>query len=471
MRLVRRVSGILMQLTVFELPQAVADAALAGYIPTDPALLGIDISIPALAQAVARGENDNGFAEVRTILHNLKRYLPPAFRVVGYDPRSKRKVVLAVQPQAVLEVAGGVFSPYLDPERRKDLAKVICDAMMLYFPANQPFELTVPWSGAKQAVSTAEVARDKKVSSRSSADRVMQRKGRIFRSVLRISKFDLVVSVFVLEAEAAQLHTQGSRLIFNFYSPSVSEATEVVVDESQQMERIGKLVTQCTEGTIRATCIRRLCRFFRAEIIEDILDPTHRTLNVVLVPADKAYVTEYQMVRVPPPGDDLRPVGIPSVFFPLDTCGSALHRRGMTLVNKDNDSMPRQKDFLITVYTKSDTETPERGLVLKLYDRAISQTSVLHLGPSELMRICIHADEPDLISDIVTAQIMQDQSKVDDLEEGFKEFTKKGELENKTKALVDIFVDIVLKDLGFFMSPQDTVVPYVRSSPKGALPS
>ena len=27
----------------------------------------------------------------------------------------------------------------------------------------------------------------------------------------------------------------------------------------------------------------------------------------------------------------VRPVGIPGVFFPLDTCGRILHRRGMTL--------------------------------------------------------------------------------------------------------------------------------------------
>jgi len=31
------------------------------------------------------------------------------------------------------------------------------------------------------------------------------------------------------------------------------------------------------------------------------------------------------------PPAQVRPVGIPGVFFPLDTCGRILHRRGMTL--------------------------------------------------------------------------------------------------------------------------------------------
>lgn len=525
MRLVRRVSGILMQLTVFELPKAVAEAAIAGYIPSDPTLLGIDVNIPELAKAISRdhkapsnnegaieektdnnaegnGDNENengdldqppavteeqdinlesGFAEVRTILHNLHRHLPPAFRVVGYDPRSKRKVVLAVPPQAILEVAGGVFSPYLDPERRKELAKIVCDALILFFPTNQPFELTIPWSGAnKVALSTAEIGRDKKATAnRSSADRVIHRPGRVFRSVMRISKYDLVVSIFATASNQTDATNSSSSstkatnqmLVFNFYSPSVSEAAELAITEEEQIARLnGQTLLSYTEGTIRAAAIRRFCRFFRAEIIEDIVDPTHRVLHVVLLPPDKAYLTEYEMVRIPPPGEDIRPVGIPGIFFPLDTCGRPLHRRGMTLWNKDKTTTPPQKDFLVTVYTKSLVETPEKGLVIKFYDRSTSSTSILHLGPSELMRICTHADEPDLLRDMVTAKQMEDGSPSDDLTEGLKEFTVKGDLEKKTKDLVNHLVDVVLQDLGYYISPQDTIVPYVVSAPKGCLP-
>jgi hypothetical protein len=467
MRLVRRVSGMLMQLTIFELPPSVAESSLIGYIPSDPAIIGIDVSIPALAQATIREDSESGFAELRTILHNLKRHHPPAFRVVGYDPRSKRKVVFVVPPQAVIEVAGGVFSPYLDPDRRKDLAKVVSEALMLHFPSNQPFELTIPWSGATHTVSTAEIGRDKKISNRSGAERVIQRKGRLFRAAMRISKYDLLVSVFGNDAADP---IQAAKLIFNFYSTSVSEAVEILIDPQQQIDRLGKLITSYPEGTVRATAIRRFCRFFRAEIIEDIHDATRKVLNIVLLPPDKEYVTEYQNVRPPQPGEDIRPVGLPGVFFPLDTCGKPLHRRGMTLNNRNKGGLPQQKDFLVTVYTKSITEGPERGLVIKLYDRATSLTSVLHIGPSELMRICQHIDEPDLLTDIVTAQTMQESSAPDEIEDGFKEFTDKGELENKTKALVDILVNIVLNDLGFLMSPLDTVIPYIISSPRGILP-
>ena len=87
-RLVRRVSGMLLQLTIFELPAAVVQAA--------------KLSVPITVATDKKGENVSlkndkentvsGFAEVRAATERLIKYPPPAFRVVAYDPRSKKKV-------------------------------------------------------------------------------------------------------------------------------------------------------------------------------------------------------------------------------------------------------------------------------------------------------------------------------------------------------------------------------------------
>jgi hypothetical protein len=557
-RLVRRVSGLLMQLTVFELPSNVAEAAYSitklqlqaaaesaattaypfrqtapgdGLVPAPPLAKsskqnrervrswdidedgnrteranslsngngereakgeregeGYNIDddeeqeqydehgelIPRLSEEELRDiELRKGYAEERLRTTVLTRHPPPAFRIVGYDPRSKRKATLGVEPQAIIEIAGGVFSPYLEPERRKELAKVVCDSLVLIFPSGKPFDLLAPWSGAKKEISTAVVsATETKLSGKSSAERVLKRPGRLFRSALRISKYELLVSVYshvISQAADAAENTDNRQLIFNFYSPAVSEAAEIAVTETQQNERLGRPVLHYGEGAQRAVAIRNLCRYFRADIIEDILDATKKTLNVVLLPPEKGFVTDYLEVSVPPPGEDVRPVGIPGVFFPLNTCGRPLHREGMSLPNRES-SQPN-KEYLITVYTKSVLENAERGLVIKLYDRSISETSVLHLGASELIRICNHHDEPDLLRDIVYAQNEEDTLKLDDVEKGFSELSAKGELQRKTQALIGKLMEIVLGDLGFYISPQETIVPYIRSGPRGIFPS
>lgn len=468
-----------MQLTVFELPTAVAEASLQANPMKGVTFIKEDDKIP---EEFANQEEDDGewqpkgkqpdhpyeadYAEKRKQTHVLRRFIPPAFRIVGYDPKSKRKVSLGVEPQAAVEVSGGVFSPYFDPEKRRELAKIICDALILNFPSGRPFELMVPWSGAKN-FSTAEVEKDaKKISTRSGAERVVKRPGRLFRAAVRISKYELIVSMYQHSSEISGI----TQLIFNFYSPAVSEAAEITVDEDQQIDRIGAPILSFLEGSIRTAAIRRFCRFFGAEIIVDILDPTVKTLHVVLLPPNKDFVTEYQISGVSEPGENIRPVGYPGIFFPLDTCGKPLHRRGMTLENRDKKSETPTKEFLVTVYTKSELENPERGLVIKFYDRGTSLTSILHVGPSELIRLCDLVDEPDLLRDIVTAQEEEVGWKVDDIEAGFKEFTEKGQLEKKTQTLHNILIDIILKDLGFFISPQETVVPYFKTAPRGIFP-
>lgn len=131
-RLVRRVSGVLLQLTVFELPTEIAKASMLngprvqGYehllgLPPPPTTSttlspSLSMSLSVEEQTLrthetqragfeeVRPQERRGFAEDRVETTQLVRYLPPALRIVAYDPRSRKKCVAVVVPQAVLEV-------------------------------------------------------------------------------------------------------------------------------------------------------------------------------------------------------------------------------------------------------------------------------------------------------------------------------------------------------------------------------
>lgn len=191
--------------------------------------------------------------------------------------------------------------------------------------------------------------------------------------------------------------------------------------------------------------------------------------QVSLLGPKKGFVSEYMDVKAPDKGDaNIRPVGVPQVFMPLDTCGYVLHRRGMTIVNKTPTL--GSKDYIVTVFTKSPPEHPERGLVLKLYERGHSYTAVLHLGPSTLIKLCDDAGEPDLLRDLVRARELAEEEKLDGLETRFVALTSKGELVARSERLVNQLVDIVLADLGVSSDPTDALVPYSKSAPRGVAP-
>jgi len=136
----------------------------------------------------------------------------------------------------------------------------------------------------------------------------------------------------------------------------------------------------------------------------------------------------------------------------------------------DRNNTQHLREFLITIYTKSVQEFVDRGLIIKLYDRLTCNNSILHLSPSEMIRICHYYQEELLLPEIIQSKIHEDSYQIDDIEKGFKEFTDKGKLEKKTNDLVKVLLNIIVNDLGFYMSPQDTVIPYMKSSPKGIFP-
>lgn len=474
LRLARRVSGLLMQLTVFELPKTEAELEndKDNEIEQEEENIYDEIHNSALFKKPSSEEKAEGVSKFHideNMLSKTKipRFIAPTMRVIGYDPKSKRKVIMLATPEMMLELAGGMYSPYLDPSRRRDLAKILCESLLLHFPRGKPFELNVAWSGAK-SLSTA-VASDRKGSSwRSSADRVVKRPGKIFRSAVRVSKLELLVTLYVqqtvnhLEGEQANLNSE-KRVIFNFYSTAASEAAEVLVNEDDQIKRIGTTIMSHPDGPIRATVIRRFLRYFQAALMEDPEDMHKKILHITFAGPKKDFVNEYKNIGVPQPGEDYRPVGVPEVFLPLDTCGRVIHRRGMTMSNTEDKNNVVTKDYVVTIYTKSKNEEPERGLVIKLYERGKSDVAILHLGPSQCYRLVDEAGEPDLMRDIVAAKELMDGEDLDNLEVNFQTFTKKGDIENERNKLISLLCDIVLADLGVKTNPQQQLMPYIKS--------
>ena len=45
--------------------------------------------------------------------------------------------------KASTELAGGGYSPFLEPERRRELAKIICEALLLSFPKYKGFLFSI----------------------------------------------------------------------------------------------------------------------------------------------------------------------------------------------------------------------------------------------------------------------------------------------------------------------------------------
>jgi hypothetical protein len=339
----------------------------------------------------------------------------------------------------VLDVSGGIYSPFLDPIRRKELAKILCESMILTYPKNRPFELFIPFSGSN--ISAAVLGKDIK-STRSNADRTIKRPGKLFKNAMKISKIELIVSLFSQPLPGSN----EVQLVVNFYSVAVSESFELVLTQDQQIDRVGRTVMSCPEGNVRAALIRRLLRFFNASIQRDVDDPDKRTLLVELLDPKSKFGKEYDSIGVPEPGDQFRPVGIPAVFLPLNTCGNTVHRRVMTIQN--HDPSLGTKNYVVTVFTKSPSEGVEKGLVIKIYESGFSETAVLHLGHTEMIRILREADEPELLKDIINIQLKLAGMELDQLENSFEDVTEKGNVVQEKNHMVNFMVDLILQKLG-----------------------
>ena len=445
-RIARRVSGQLLQLTVFEVPMEIMEGL------TRPGTSGNDApGLNSGSTASSKTSPMKGGVADESRLISVTKYPPPTLRVVGYDPRTRRKLVCIAPAEAVTEISGGVYSPYLDPAKRRELAKMLCEALLLVFPRGKPFELLVPWSGADPEAMSAAVMGDKG-SWRTAEESSKKRAGKFFRAGLRVGKLDLVVTAYspvvggntgVQDGKAMQKELMELPITLNFYSNGTSQTCDVVITKQQQIERIGHTITSVADGPPRAAAVRRFCKFFKAEHVE--MNGKVK-LVVALLPPDKGFLVDYENVGLPYPGEDTKPVGVPAPFIPLDQQGKFLHRCAATLSSKSGD-VP-DTAYVVNFYTKSKETGIERGMVIKFYDTKQSEYSILHVGAAELQRICERNEDPEIIHDLIeTKKRLDKQPKVDELEEGLESLTEKGEFGLELQQLSLKLIEYVLDEL------------------------
>lgn len=357
---------------------------------------------------------------------------PPLVRVVGYDPRSKKNSTLEVCKEAVVEVAGGSYSQYLEPPRRKELAKIIVDALAVHFPRGGGFDLLLPWSGSN--VKASNVQASTKASWRSSAEKILKRTGKIFRSALRISSFDIIVSVYAVGLASDGTMSSDRSVIMNFYSSKCSEATEIQIPEEVQMEYIGKVFMNLPAGEPRADAIRQFCQFLRADIAEDPGDPTLKVLEVDLQAKEKEKNESSQGISEP--------------------IGKVLYRQ-KTAIYLEETGQLSPDDYMLTLSNRSlnEADGPEKGVLARIYEPDSNQTLALTYDGEDIQELCSKFDEPDLLRDLLTARrYVNDLSEKNKSNDDFVTEIEKVEWTSKIRIYNSMICDYLVKDIGLMRS-------------------
>lgn len=302
LRLTRKVSGLLLQITVFELLTA-AESVEA----SERAKLAFEEALAPTGTSASAELKD------KRRRNKVSSKIPPKFKVIAYDPFSKKKSILMVDPEACTELAGGGFSPFLELDRRRELAKIVCDSLLLTFPKGQGYQIFVPWSGMDKS-ETAATASSGKTSTRSTAERVIRRPGKIFRGGVRIGEMDIVITVYSQPAPKASGYAPDARqLVFNFYSVEASEAIEMIITDEEQLDRLGRTILSYADGEARAIAVRRFCKNFKCEIMDDEIIESKKNLVVEFLEKRENFVEDYKQVGLGEPGENLRTYGAPFV--------------------------------------------------------------------------------------------------------------------------------------------------------------
>jgi len=436
LRIAKRISGLLLQLVVFELPSGDVEKAKAAEEEAKKR------ETEGKEGNTSKASNPPRVATKKRA--NMEQYISPPIRVVGYDPRTKKRSVLFIPPEAVMEVAGGAYSQYLEFDRRRELGKLICDALQLNFPRGGGFDMIVPWSKATKE-SMGAVASDK-TSWRSSAERILRRPGKIFRSAISITGYNIIVSVYATGIGSDGAVGDDKTVVVNFYSSLASEATEIRLPENIQVEYLGQPVMNYPSGEDRSTAIRNMCKYFRVDIYDDPDVDSRRILDVEMLPHGNSSKPDSRLSGAE---DDIGTQG----FLPPESTGKLLFRRNTQVYVVEKGGLS-DVEFLVSLYTKTEQEGAERGIVVKVYDPKISVTFFQDYGHNEIIALCNQADEPDLLRDIVTTRDYVCGEADDTLEEGLVTPSEKEESQEKMNELISILCDIVTKDIGMTTNSQ-----------------
>jgi hypothetical protein len=422
---------LLLQIVVFELPPV--GEIFGGEKPPADKPQPLSKATATLDSASVTSTSDSSLSRKKR--EPLQYHSPPLIRVIGYDPRTKKNSIIEVATEAVVEVAGGAYSQYLEPDRRKELAKILIDALAVHFPRGGGFDLLLPWSGSK--VKASNVQASTKTSWRSSAEKILKRTGKIFRSAMRISSHDIIVSVYAMGITAdGTLSSSNRSVIMNFYSAKCSEATEIQLPPEVQMEYVGKVFVDLPAGEARADAIREFCQFLRADIAEDPGDSSLRVLEVELQSKEKERGA----------GD-----GSQGITEPI---GKILYRQKTSLYLSETREMSTT-DYLLTLSNRSlnESDGPERGVMGRIFEPETGLTLAVTYDPEEVLELCTRSDQPDLLRDLVTARrylsdLTEQKEGEQQGEDDFLSEIEKVEWSSKIKTYVSMVCDYIARDIG-----------------------
>ena len=113
----------------------------------------------------------------------------------------------------------------------------------------------------------------------------------------------------------------------------------------------------------------------------------------------KNYKDDYKKVGIGNP-EMMCALSAPKVFMPLTQKGDLMYRQVVSVDVMITKRKIEQVEYITSIYSLNKGTTPEKGLVIRMYERGSSATVVLHIGPDEVVRMCNQVEENDLLRDI-----------------------------------------------------------------------
>jgi hypothetical protein len=384
---------------------------------------------------------------------------PPFVRVLGYDPRTKVTATLAVDWDWVTEIAGGPHSLYLDKARRKELARIVIDRLVVIRRRGHPFELTTV-----DALRASKLKRDCQIAgeiSTEDANSVLRRSGRIARFGVRISGLQLVVTFFAIKADSRSDETECDVAV-NLYSVARSLSYELVISVNKQRECLRQPVIAFKEGNVRLTALRHVCKFLKVSFVQTVPDSKESRLIAELLPVSREFLASYDGVSGFHDVDlniD-RPLGFPVVFLPLSSCGDLIHQQ---VIQLPVEGMLLHMTSIMSVFTKAVGLSPEKGVVMRLYDSVDRRTITMHLGPYQLLQSC--EMDPLLLPNLALAYAdLEIFPKLDPQENVLESLTTRDDTKTHLHGLVQRLAELIVLDMRLRVGELDHVVPYFLST-------
>ena len=405
----------------------------------------------------------------------------PTFRIVAYDPKSASSHTLMIPPSIVEIIAGGFeYSSYLDSLRREELARLVCSELIAVKQKENKFTLQISAHIQQQAEKSTEEKEGEqqededfsKFASNDNATLHLQRQGKLARFGVRICSLQLILTFFGPTLRDLKQRTSNkSTVLINLYSTTHSIAAEISITEKEQIERCGNTVLSFNIGVARTTALRTLAKSLVVHLIIPTSSSQEKRLRVTLLPIEKAFLPYYEEITSDKEEDKIgcRPIGCPEVFLPLNSCGDLLisHQVHLHICKNHMASMQFMKEevahkskstmsCLLSLFTKEKKLSPAKGMVLHVLNQHTQRTSILHIGPSQLKVSCIAANDEDLLQDISnTFSLLQTHS---------YEFLEREEDETRLLRLLRTLVSAFEKDLKLRIDELLQWTPYFSSS-------